>query len=129
MQVTICTNRILILDCVLTKIQILENNSDFIEDGVEIIGVQSAATCSSTKAEVKLIHSNEVSESRSLEMENSMHINWGLSASVNVEASASFFGIGASVSAGFSVSTGGGVTNGRTVVLSETESVLKGSEV
>ena len=81
--------------------------------GTEIIGSQSSGSCYGPAShEISLTQVHAVEESFSLETWEESEINWEVSVSVEVEASAKFLGTGGSVTAGVSVGAGGGRTLG-----------------
>lgn len=96
--------------CALTRMEILDEDADLEPQytGTEIIGSQSSGSCygpASHEIEITQIHG--VEESLSLETSREDEVNWEVTASVEVEASAKFLGSGTSVTMGVSVGAGG----------------------
>lgn len=79
--------------------------------GTQVIGIMAAGGCiGSHKNTITLSQVDSVEESVGIEITNSREVNWGLSASVEVETSAGFLGSGVSVTVGYETSVGGSVS-------------------
>ena len=96
--------------CKPTKVQILDTADDAKFDGEELIGVTTAASCSGGEHTLILQQSKDLTEELTLGTTKSTEVNWQVSASVTVEASAKFLGSGGSVSATVGYSVGGAIT-------------------
>ena len=99
-------------DCKLTNVQILDTGDEAKFDGEELIGVTTAASCSGGEHTLILQQSKSLTEDLTIGTTKSTEVNWQVSASVTVEASAKFLGTGGSVSATVGASVGGAVTWG-----------------
>ena len=99
-------------DCKPTNVQILNTADDAKFDGEELIGVTTAASCSGGEHKLILQQSKDLTEELTLGTTKSTEVNWQVSASVTIEASAKFLGSGTSVSATVGFSAGGAVTWG-----------------
>ena len=96
--------------CKPTNVQILDTADDAKFDGEELIGVTTAASCSGGEHTLILQQSKGLTEEFTLGTTKSTEVNWQVSASVTVEASAKLFGIGGSVSATVGFASGGATT-------------------
>ena len=96
--------------CKPTKVQTLDTADDAKFDG--FIGVTTAASCSGGEHTLILQQSKGLTEELTFGTTKSTEVNWQVSASVTVEASAKLFGTGGSVSATVGASAGGAMTWG-----------------
>jgi len=111
--------------CQLTKLEILNPESyQPTYQGTQVIGVVSGGSCMGAADHTISMESvDSVEESVGVEVSESDEINYGISVSVEVEASAKIFGSGGSVTVGASASVGGAHSWSR----SETKDFSSGS--
>lgn len=95
--------------CTLNKIEIL--NPDLYQptyEGTQIIGVVTSGSCIGTGSHsISLESVDTVEETLGIETSTTDELNYGVTASVEVEGSAKFLGFGASVTVGVAASVGG----------------------
>ena len=96
--------------CKPSNVQIFDTDDEAKFDGEELIGVTTAASCSGGEHTLILQQSKDLTEDLTLGTTKSTEVNWQVSASVTVEASAKFLGSGGSVSATVGSSVGGAVS-------------------
>ena len=98
--------------CQLTKLEVLNPESyQPTYQGTQVIGVVSGGGCmGSAKHTISMESVDSVEQSVGVEISESSELNWGISASVEVEASAKILGSGGSVTVGMSASAGGSHT-------------------
>ena len=92
--------------CNLTTVKILESDDNVKYDGDELIGVNTAGSCSGGQHSLQLQQSHQLTEQLTLGTSESTERNWEISTSVSVEASAKFLGSGVSVTARRDASSG-----------------------
>ena len=97
------------MTCKLKKVTVIDNGQvNPTSTGTEIIGSQDGGSCSGPATHtLTLTSADSVEESTTMELSRTDEINWSVTASVEIEASAKFLGSGGSVTAGISVGVGG----------------------
>jgi len=101
--------------CALQRVEIIDEDAKLEPryTGTEVIGSQSSGSCYGPAShEISITQINGVEESISLEVSREDEVNWAVTASVEVEASAKFLGSGTSVTMGMSLGAGGAVVLG-----------------
>ena len=112
--------------CKLDRIEVIDSKAYTAEwEGTQVIGSVTGGSCiGSSEHQITLQYVDSVTETVGVEVSNTNEINWGISASVEVEASAKIFGTGVSVTVGLETSVGGAHSWSR----SESKDFSHGSE-
>ena len=101
--------------CALTKVELLNPDTYNVKYvGDKVVGAAASGGCHSTPNDktstIHLSHTESVENTVGMTIAKTNEANWGVTASVEIEASAKFLGSGTSVTAGLAVSAGGSVT-------------------